>query len=237
MKFNLSKYDKFKRVTNTKSSEFKAYRKKSQSKISQIQLIIIFDVVSIFYMISKFSLQSIEMVIFLFICSVLFFWYKKKNQSLFENISKLDYKKIANNLDDINDKQNILKEAELQLSENINSVKATLKVIKWIFGVVIIGTFEDDIKSFFNVNSFQGILGFGVLFLEIVIIALSISAVIGIFTNWIRLIKEKIDLLIEGGIQHGMFVQKYELLKATIYILSQDNKNKGTNSVIKNVKL
>lgn len=69
------------------------------------------------------------------------------------------------------------------------------------------------------------------------IIALSISAVIGIFTNWIRLIKEKIDLLIESGIQHGMFVQKYELLKATIYILSQDNKNKGTNSVIKNVKL
>lgn len=57
-----------------------------------------------------------------------------------------------------------MKEAELQLSENINSVKATLKVIKWIFGVVIIGTFEDDIKSFFNVNSFQGILGFGVLF-------------------------------------------------------------------------
>lgn len=226
MKFNLSKYYEFNKVTDTRSTVFKVYKRNSQSKISQIQLIILFDVLTILYIVSKFSLQSIEMVIFSSVCSILFFMHKKKNQSLFEDISELNYKEMANNLDNINDKQNILKKAKLQLSKNINSVKITLKVIKWIFVVVIIGTFEDDIKSIFNINSFQGFLGFGVMFLEIAIIALSMAAVIGIFANWIGLIKEKIDLLIESCIQHGMFVRNYELLRATIYILSEDNKHK-----------
>ena len=94
-----------------------------------------------------------------------------------------------------------------------------------MFAIVIIGTYEDNIK-FFNVNNFQILMTFIFILVLIAIILLCFSYVVGRFANIILCIKNTLDNRIIMFVKNGAFVQKYELLNITIHILEADDEEK-----------
>ena len=214
-----------KSIINIKSKSFQKYRMNCQCRLCAIPLIFMVDMYTIYEICKWFTAESVDWLFFFGIIPTYWFFKKYQKGKYFQS-SPDNYDDIARkNISYTNEEKNkLLKKANAQLKANKKSVVDTFKVIKWIFAVVIVGTFEDNIKSLFNLNNFKGDL-FTLRFLcEISLILFIINWLIGPIFDSTRKFKNNIDNFINTCIDNGLFVRNYTLLKATIYILNKTQK-------------
>ena len=229
-----SKYKQFKTIINVKSASFEAYKRSSQAKLAKLQLVICLDVLSIIELGANTTLSAVWRTAFLIAATIGVGWKWQKGNFFASFPDKYD--DMLNKALSLTDEEKIklLKKARDQLEKNKLAVKTTGKIVKWIFIVVVIGTVEDDIKSWFNVNDFQGDLVFLFVFLTIALTLFFAATLIGTIMDILLDIKDRIDIFINDSVEYGMFVKNYELLEATIYVLSDaEDKKKGERIQLK----
>ena len=222
----MAKHKVFKKIVNIDSKSFKRYKQDSQFKLLCLQMLLYLDVLAFGRLGISTTLPAIELIAVLIIVT---WWLARKyrNNDYFVNVA--NYENMAQEEISYTEKERkkILKEAQDQLAKNEMAVKVTFQIVKWLLVIVVLGTLEDDIKSCFDINHFQGGMIFLIYLLAIAVVLLVFNKVVQFIMGLVLNIKENINRFIDTSIDNGLFVKDYELLKATIYILSpiQDTKS------------
>lgn len=222
----MAKHKVFKKIVNIDSKSFKRYKQDSQFKLLCLQMLLYLDVLAFGRLGISTTLPAIELIAVLIIVT---WWLARKyrNNDYFVNVA--NYENMAQEEISYTEKERkkILKEAQDQLAKNEMAVKVTFQIVKWLLVIVVLGTLEDDIKSCFDINHFQGGMIFLIYLLAIAVVLLVFNKAVQFIMGLVLNIKENINRFIDTSIDNGLFVKDYELLKATIYILSpiQDTKS------------
>lgn len=222
----MAKHKVFKKIVNIDSKSFKRYKQDSQFKLLCLQMLLYLDVLAFGRLGISTTLPAIELIAVLIIVT---WWLARKyrNNDYFVNVA--NYENMAQEEISYTEKERkkILKEAQDQLAKNEMAVKVTFQIVKWLLAIVVLGTLEDDIKSCFDINHFQGGMIFLIYLLAIAVVLLVFNKAVQFIMGLVLNIKENINRFIDTSIDNGLFVKDYELLKATIYILSpiQDTKS------------
>lgn len=175
-------------------------------------------------------LCSTILIILFIIVPALFLYFRYRHHSLFAQDP--DFKKMALP-SDLNTYNLLYSKATDKLEENKKAVRKTFHLLKNIFILIVIGSFEDNIKSFvisaLHLTNLIQWLIFMWLFLILSFYFLHLSSLIGYVMVKLIDIENKINFCLDKCIDHGMFVREYVLLFSTIKILEQKNSKVNVN--------
>ena len=226
-------YKQCKEVTDIKSHTYTKYKKEVKNKLSTIlstfswigfgsSLLIPVRQPSV-----QFSVRLVLIILFI-IVPALFLYFRYKHHSLFAKDP--DFKKMALP-SDLNTYTLLYSEVTDKLEENKKAVRKTFHLLKNIFIIIVIGSFEDNIKNFvisalYLTNLIQWLI-FIWLFIIISFYCLHLSSLIGYVMEKLIDIENKLNFCLDRFIDHGMFVREY--LISTIKILEQKNDKVNNN--------
>jgi hypothetical protein len=194
-------------VIETKSTAYRRYINNSKQKFAVIKLLvaanILIDPTIIF--LKENSEKNWFLTGVLVIFTVLYVRYHYKRQTLFiDNTNWQEMAKIV----PTSKKKLLFAQVNNQLEKNKKAVRITIKCIVYFFSIIIISSWEDNIKMFF-INSFNAvnIIGWGLLIymfcLSVVLILLPLSSIISavyFIGKWIiTKLKKIIDYCIDNA--------------------------------------
>lgn len=229
-------YKNCKKITNTKSKEYKNYKDQTSLSLNAIVCVVvcnlIFDVPFILRLMLPLNSNARAHIVFYLITlisgTLIFFWRKIKYSSFFYQFSS--WEKLSTHID-VQNHRLLYEQATKQLAKNKTAVKLSFKLFQNVFIIFVVGTVEDNIKQYIwtwfnNLGSISNIIEACVVTSGVIICFLFfcniISYPIFILNSLITYLKHIIDTCID----HGMFVRNYALLNATIKIIETEYKNK-----------
>ena len=218
-----------KELIKTKSEPYTQYAKSMNRGIRIIRTLIgtnlLFDPLAIIALpLGKSSKSLWFITLLLIIFSIISFnsFFKKKN--IFKITA--DWQAMIN--ESTYPEELELSQVKNQLTKNKKAVKTTIKVMGYIFSIIIIGALEDRIRNFFiyafNAYSWTGWYILIVFLLLVIFFTLWLSSLIVYIPNTISLIYNSLKNILNKFIENGLFVKDYALLYAAQKILEGKTK-------------
>lgn len=227
-RFSNSTINQCKKIIDIHSPAFKTYKRKNQEIHFFIEIFTSIDLILLILTLFEPDENLITLTIFsLSITVALSVYLKRKNKLFFSTFPKEKLHEFLLPATIPLPNPRLYKTVFDQLESNKTAVRSTWKALKWFFVIIVIGTFEDKIKNFFQftfgLQSAYGIGAFICILVMFAAVTLPVSYFIGNIINILIKIKKYLDAIIEKCIDNGMFVRNYALLTATLIVLQENN--------------